>query len=197
MLIWSKHICIFLVHVFHEAFYFQTLLKVIPGYRVLSVEIWSRFWFFQRMTCGLQLMEFLVFLKNVSCTSKVWFGLPQCFGYWIADPFDQIFIASSTFPVLQDLFHFIYFFSFFYVWWWSDIIFSINLVFSIRSEQCSMEDLVNSPRFQEFQLIGYRSQHKYICILSSRWKYLIYILDLSSQGDFGLNVFLFLKLINY
>jgi hypothetical protein len=45
MLIWSKHIYIFLVHVFHEAFYFQTLLKVLPGYRVLSVEIWSRFQF--------------------------------------------------------------------------------------------------------------------------------------------------------
>jgi hypothetical protein len=38
MLIWSKHICIFLVHVFHEVFYFQTLLKVIPGYRILSAE---------------------------------------------------------------------------------------------------------------------------------------------------------------
>jgi hypothetical protein len=43
MLVWLKHICIFLVHVFHEAFYFQTLLKVIPGHRVLSAEIWSRF----------------------------------------------------------------------------------------------------------------------------------------------------------
>jgi hypothetical protein len=39
MLIWSKHICVFLVHVFHEAFYSQTLLKVVPGYRVLSAEI--------------------------------------------------------------------------------------------------------------------------------------------------------------
>jgi hypothetical protein len=45
MLVWSKHICVFLVHVFHEAFYFQTLLKVIPGHRVLSAEIWSRFQF--------------------------------------------------------------------------------------------------------------------------------------------------------
>jgi hypothetical protein len=35
MLVWLKHICVFLVHVFHEAFYFQTLLKVVPGYRVL------------------------------------------------------------------------------------------------------------------------------------------------------------------
>jgi hypothetical protein len=104
-------------------------------------------------------MKFLVFPRNVRCTSKVRFGLPQCFGYRIADPFDQIFIASSTFPVFQDLFHFIYFFSFFYVWRWSDIIFSINLVFSIRSEQCSMEDLVDLPRFWQFQLVSYRSQH--------------------------------------
>jgi hypothetical protein len=39
MLIWSKHIYVFLVHVFHEAFYFQTLLKIVPGYRVC----WQRF----------------------------------------------------------------------------------------------------------------------------------------------------------
>jgi hypothetical protein len=45
MLIWLKHICVFLVHVFHEAFYFQTLLEVILGYRVLSAEIWSRLQF--------------------------------------------------------------------------------------------------------------------------------------------------------
>jgi hypothetical protein len=50
------------------------------------------------------------------------------------------------FPVLQDLLHFIHFFSFFYVWWWSDIIFFINLVFSIKIEQCGMEDLVDSPK---------------------------------------------------
>jgi hypothetical protein len=42
-LVWSKHIYVFLVHVFYEAFYFQTLLKVVPGYRVFSAEIWSRF----------------------------------------------------------------------------------------------------------------------------------------------------------
>jgi hypothetical protein len=54
------------------------------------------------------------------------------------------------FPVLQDLFHFIHFFSFFYVWQWSDMIFSIDLVFSIRMEQCGMEDFVDSPRLQEF-----------------------------------------------
>jgi hypothetical protein len=35
-------VCVFLVHVFHEVFYFQTLLKVVPGYRVLLAEIWSR-----------------------------------------------------------------------------------------------------------------------------------------------------------
>jgi hypothetical protein len=45
MLIWLKHIRIFLVHVFHKVFYFQTLLKVVPGYRVLSAEIWSRLQF--------------------------------------------------------------------------------------------------------------------------------------------------------
>jgi hypothetical protein len=179
MLIWSKHICVFLVHVFHEAFYFQTLLKVVPGYRVLLAEIWSRLRFPKEWHVGLQLMEFLVFPKNVSCTSKVWFGLPQCFCYWIADPFDQIFIALSTFPMFQDLFHFIYFFSFFYVWWWSDIIFSINLIFLIRLEQCSMQDLVDSPRFQQFQLVSYRSQHFFNLEWSlSFWSHLLMVICL-------------------
>jgi hypothetical protein len=41
MLVGSKHIRIFFVHVFHEAFHFQTFLKVIPGYGILSAEIWS------------------------------------------------------------------------------------------------------------------------------------------------------------
>jgi hypothetical protein len=47
VLVWLEHICVFLVHVFYEVFYFQTLLKVIPGHRVLSAEIWSRFQFFK------------------------------------------------------------------------------------------------------------------------------------------------------
>jgi hypothetical protein len=34
VLVWSKHICIFLVHVFHEAFHFQAFLEVFPGHRV-------------------------------------------------------------------------------------------------------------------------------------------------------------------
>jgi hypothetical protein len=71
-------------------------------------------------------------------------------GYWIADPFDQIFIASSTFPVFQDLFHFVHF-------QWSDIIFSLDLVFLIRMEQCGMEDFVDLPRLWKFQLVSDRS----------------------------------------
>jgi hypothetical protein len=103
----------------------------------------------QRTACGLKLMEFLVFLKNVHWNRKVWLGLPWCLGYQIADPFDQVFIASSMFPVLQNLLHFVHFLSF-CVWWWLDIILSIDLIFSIRTEQCGMEDFVDLPRLQEF-----------------------------------------------
>jgi hypothetical protein len=107
------------------------------------------------------------------------FGFPQCFGYWIANPFDQIFIALSMFPVLQDLFHFVHFFTFFYVWWWLDIIFFINLVLSIRMEQCSMEDFVDLPRFQKFQLVSYWSQHFFNLKWSlSFWSHLLMIICL-------------------
>jgi hypothetical protein len=75
---------------------------------------------------------------------------PQCLGYWIANQFDQVFIALSTFPVFQDLLYSIHLFSFFYVWQWSDIVFSIELVLLISMEQCGMEDFVDLPRFQEF-----------------------------------------------
>jgi hypothetical protein len=79
--------------------------------------------------------------------------------------------------VLQDLFHFIYFFSFFYVWQWSDIIFSTNLVFSIRPEQSSIEDLVDSPRFWQFQLISYWSQHFFYLEWSfSFWSHLFVVI---------------------
>jgi hypothetical protein len=76
--------------------------------------------------------------------------------YQIADSFDQVFIALSMFPVLQDLLHFVHF-SFFYIWWWSEIALFIDLVFLIRTEQCGIEDFVDSPRFWEFQLVSNQS----------------------------------------
>jgi hypothetical protein len=39
------------------------------------------------------------------------------------------------------------------------LIFSIDLIFLIRMEQCGMKDFVDSPRLQEFQLISNWSQH--------------------------------------
>jgi hypothetical protein len=39
VLVWSKHICIFIVHVFHEVFYSQTFLRSFQG----TGSCWQRF----------------------------------------------------------------------------------------------------------------------------------------------------------
>jgi hypothetical protein len=58
------------VHVFHEAFYFKTLLKVIPGHRVLSVGFGVDF-DFPKNGMWSKVDGVLGILEDVRCTSKV------------------------------------------------------------------------------------------------------------------------------
>ena len=63
MLVWSKHIYIFLLHVFNEAFQLEAFLKdIMRPIFVGSVEIGSRFHFSKERHAALQLVAFLVFL---------------------------------------------------------------------------------------------------------------------------------------
>ena len=61
--------------------------------------------------------------------------------------------------MFQNQLHFIYFLSVFDVWWWSEIVFAIDLVFFVRPEERRVEDFMDSPRFWQLQLVGYRSQY--------------------------------------
>src|SRR5271168_3722317 len=100
------------------------------------------------MIGGSKLVSLLVFIQDVDSAGKTLFWFPRCFSYGISSPFDKIFISSSSSLMFQNAFYFPDFFSFFNVRRWSWIILAIDFIFFIRLQQCSMEDIVDSPRFR-------------------------------------------------
>jgi len=66
-------------------------------------------------------------------------------GDWVSPPFDIVLISSSSFPMVENGFDFVNLFSFNEFRWWFREVLSIDFILLVRLQQCSIEDVMDSP----------------------------------------------------
>ena len=96
---------------------------------------------------------------KVSGMWKVLFGFPGIFGWQIIFPLDEVKITSSLSFMSVYCFYFILWFSIDKVWWWVEVIGSVDIVFFERGEKCGMEHGVDLLLFWEFQFVCEGSEY--------------------------------------
>ena len=82
---------------------------------------------------------------------------PGIVTFWVSLPFDQILqgLAPPPGPVGMYLLHFIFLFSFNQIWGRSGEVWSMCLCFGVGCDQTSVEDWMDAPLGQEFELHRY------------------------------------------
>ena len=86
----------------------------------------------------------------------LWF--PGVFARRVIFPFDEELHLSVPFPMSDDCFYFLFFFSFDKVRWWKEIVRAVRVVFFVRGEKAGVEYGVDFPLGREVQLVRKRSE---------------------------------------